>query len=289
MKTKLRKLVMIVFSIVCIGVLVTPITVQAGTEPVIVIGGSTLTTAENTQITTTLSALNTEIRVEVPKIGSSTDFLGYSYSDGSTTFSSWNTGYDMVIEVAMSKYKELPAKDKQKVMTIALDTINNSQISKMNKTKLYNKVAELDESVSSLVRQLSDDVKADFASGYNMFKPFSGVLGTILGVLCLAIFIMLGITIIIDIAFITLPFLQIALTDRIEQKKKVSIVSNEAVKAVEAAHNSSGTEYINPMGYYLKHKVKQLIALGICLLYLVSGKIYYLMAEIIDLFQGWLG
>lgn len=289
MKTKLRKLVMIVFSIVCIGVLVAPITVQAGTEPVIVIGGSTLTTAENTQITTTLSALNAEIRVEVPKIGSSTDFLGYSYSNGSTTSSSWSTGYDMVIEVAMSKYKELPAKDKQKVMTIALDTINNSQISKMNKTKLYNKVAELDESVSSLVRQLSDDVKADFASGYNMFKPFSGALGTILGVLCLAIFIMLGLTIIIDIAFITLPFLQIALTDRIEQKKKVSIVSNEAVKAVEAAHNSSGTEYINPMGYYLKHKVKQLIALGICLLYLVSGKIYYLMAEIIDLFQGWLG
>lgn len=289
MKTKLRKLVMIVFSIVCIGVLVAPITVQAGTEPVIVIGGSTLTAAENTQITTTLSALNVEIRVEVPKIGSSTDFLGYSYSNGSTTSSSWSTGYDMVIEVAMSKYKELPAKDKQKVMTIALDTINNSQISKMNKTKLYNKVAELDESVSSLVRQLSDDVKADFASGYNMFKPFSGVLGTILGVLCLAIFIMLGITIIIDIAFITLPFLQIALTDRIEQKKKVSIVSNEAVKAVEAAHNSSGTEYINPMGYYLKHKVKQLIALGICLLYLVSGKIYYLMAQIIDLFQGWLG
>lgn len=289
MKTKLRKLVMIVFSIVCIGALVAPITVQAGTEPVIVIGGSTLTTAENTQITTTLSALNAEIRVEVPKIGSSTDFLGYSYSDGSTTFSSWNTGYDMVIEVAMSKYKELPAKDKQKVMTIALDTINNSQISKMNKTKLYNKVAELDESVSSLVRQLSDDVKADFASGYNMFKPFSGVLGTILGVLCLAIFIMLGISIIIDIAFITLPFLQIALIDRIEQKKKVSIVSTEAIKAVEAAHNSSGTEYINPMGYYLKHKVKQLIALGICLLYLVSGKIYYLMAQIIDLFQGWLG
>ena len=58
---------------------------------------------------------------------------------------------------------------------------------------------------------------------------------------------------------------------------------------MEAAHNSSGTEYINPMGYYLKHKVKLLIALGICLLNLVSGKIYYLMAQIIDLFQGWLG
>lgn len=287
MKTKLRKLVMIVFSIVCIGALMAPITVQAGTEPVIVIGGSTLNSAENTQITTTLTALNSEIKVEVPKMN--IDFLSYSYSNGTATYKKYDTGRDMVIEVAMSKYKALSAKDKQEVMKIALNTINNSQISKMNKTKLYNKVAELDESVSSLVRQLSDDVKADFASGYNMFKPFSGVLGTILGVLCLAIFIMLGISIIIDIAFITLPFLQIALIDRIEQKKKVSIVSTEAIKAVEAAHNSSGTEYINPMGYYLKHKVKQLIALGICLLYLVSGKIYYLMAEIIDLFQGWLG
>lgn len=288
MKTKFQRLVVIVFSILCIGALVAPLSVQAGTEPTIVVAGSTLSSAENTRITSTISSLNSEIKTEVPKMNSQ-DFISYYYSNGSTTSASYAASYDLVLEVLMSKYKTLSSADKQKVMEIALTAIDNSQISKMNKTKLYNKIAELDESVSSLVRQLSDDVKADFASGYNMFKPFSGVIGTVLGVLCLAIFIMLGISIIIDIAYITLPFIQIALTDRIEKKSKVSIVSSEAIKAVEAAHNSAGTEYINPMGYYLKHKVKQFIALGICLLYLVSGQIYYLMAEIIDLFQGWIG
>lgn len=283
MKTKFQRLVIIVFSILCIGALVAPLSVQAGTEPTIVVAGSTLSSAENTRITSTISSLNSEIKTEVPKMNSQ-DFISYYYSNGSTT----STSYDLVLEVLMSKYKTLSSADKQKVMEIALTTIDNSQISKMNKTRLYNKIAELDESVSSLVRQLSNDVKADFASGYNMFKPFSGVIGTVLGVLCLAIFIMLGISIIIDIAYITLPFIQIALTDRVEKKSKVSIVSSEAIKAVEAAHNSAGTEYINPMGYYLKHKVKQFIALGICLLYLVSGQIYDLMAEIIDMFQGWI-
>lgn len=288
MKTKFQRLVIIVFSILCIGALVAPLSVQAGTEPTIVISGSTLSSAENTRITSTIASLNTEIKIEVSKMNSK-DFISYYYSNGTDSSDKYETGQDLVLEVLMSKYKELPAADKQKVMEIALTTINNSQISKTNKTKLYNKVAELDESVSSLVRQLSDDVKGDFASGYNLFKPFSGVIGTILGALCLAIFIMLGISIIIDIAYITLPFIQIALADRVEKKSKVSIVSSEAIKAVEAAHNSAGTEYINPMGYYLKHKVKQFIALGICLLYLVSGQIYYLMAEIIDMFQGWIG
>ena len=288
MKTKFYKLVIIVFSILCLGALMAPLSIQASTEPTIVIAGSTLSSAENTKITSAISSLNNEIKSEVSKMNSE-DFISYYYSDGATTYTSYSSGKDLVLEVLMSKYKKLPAADKQKVMNITLTTIDNSQIGKVNKTKLYNKIAELDESVSSLVRQLSDDVKADFAEGYNVFKPFSGVIGTILGVICLTIFILLGISIIIDIAYITIPFIQVAFTDRAEKKKKVSIVSSEAIKAVEAAYNSEGTEYINPMGYYLKHKTKQFIALGICLLYLVSGQIYYLIAKIIDMFQGWIG
>lgn len=288
MKTKFRKLVMIVFSILCIGVLVTPLSVLASTEPTIVISGSTLSSAENTRITSTIAALNNEIKYEVSKM-SSLDFISYYYSNSTTTSTSYVSDYDLVLEILMSKYKTLDSADKQKVMEITLNTINNSQISRMNKTKLYNRIAELDESVSSLVRQLSNDVKVDFARGYNIFKPFSGVIGTILGVLSLGIFIMLSISVILDVAYITLPSIQVFLTDKVEKKSKVSIVSSEAIKAVEAAHNSSGTEYINPMGIYVKHKIKQFIALGICLLYLVSGQIYYLMAEIIDMFQGWIG
>ena len=46
----------------------------------------------------------------------------------------------------------------------------------------------MDKSTSNLVRQLSNDVDADFAGAYMTFKPFTGVVGWILGLICLSIF-----------------------------------------------------------------------------------------------------
>ena len=52
-----------------------------------------------------------------------------------------------------------------------------------------------------------------------------------------------------------------------------------------AAENDKGTRH-ESLTIYLKLKMKQFIAIGICLLYLVSGQIYDLIASIIDYFRG---
>lgn len=192
------------------------------------------------------------------------------------------------IKIDMAYYNDLGSeKAKQTIMQSALESINDSGISRVNKVKIYNYVCDQDKSTSSFVRQLSDDVNADFGEAYMMFKPFSGVIGIILGVLTLGTFIALALHISLDICYITIPGIQLALYN--EKTNKAKFISIEAQKAVEFAANSEGSNYVNPLSFYFKHKTKQFIAIGICILYLVSGQIYTLIANIIDAFRGIIG
>lgn len=204
-----------------------------------------------------------------------TDFVTYSFSSNVAN-----------ITINMTEYNKLGNKAKQDLMQVALDTTYNSNVSKTNRNKIYNALCKQDEPTSALVRQLSEDVNADFAGAYKYFKPFSGPLGVVLGLLTLIIFVILGLTLVIDIAFITLPFVQSCLLNNDGKAKFVSI---EAVNAVKEQESKSGSEYVNPMGIYLKSKTKQYIAIFICILYLMSGKIFSLLARFMDYFNGILG
>ena len=204
-----------------------------------------------------------------------TDFVTYSFSSNVAN-----------ITINMTEYNKLGNKAKQDLMQVALDNIYNSNVSKTNRNKIYNALCKQDEPTSALVRQLSEDVNADFAGAYKYFKPFSGPLGVVLGLLTLAIFVILGLTLVIDIAFITLPFVQSCLLNNDGKAKFVSI---EAVNAVKEQESKSGSEYVNPIGIYLKSKTKQYIAIFICILYLMSGKIFSLLARFMDYFSGILG
>lgn len=204
------------------------------------------------------------------------DFLIY---DSSSTSDIVN------IKINISSYKKLKQNEKQGVMQSALDGIYNSRISRTNKNKIYNELCALDTSTSSLVRQLSDDVNADFNGAYKYFKPFSGPLGIVLGLFSLVLFALLAMTIVVDIAFMTIPFIQTLLMG--DSGDKTKFVSLEAVSAVKESASKIGTsEYRSPINYYMKTKTKQLVAISICLLYLVSGQIYNVLAQIIDYFSG---
>ena len=192
------------------------------------------------------------------------------------------------IEFNMVEYKKLSTSDKQTVMKIALDDIyHRNNISRTTRNKIYNELCDLDTSTSALVRELSDDVGADYASAYSYLKPFTGVFGTLLGILALGIFVMLALTIVIDLAYITIPGVQLLLTNSNESKAK--FVSLEAFNAIKEAESKAGSEYTNPVGVYLKSKTKQYVAIFLCLLYLVSGQIFGVLGSLIDYFRGFVG
>lgn len=251
---------------------------NAAADPVLTITIPYSNKVEATNITNTLSDVNQNIKDACDAWESkNTDFLIGKFQQGSASQDSVYT-----ITIKMSEYIKLEQANKQIVMEEALTGIQNSKISSSNRNKIYNFIASSDETTSSLVRQLSNDVNADFAEAYSLFKPFSGVLGTFLGVISLLIFILLGITIVIDLAYINIPAIQLALTNP-SKEEKPKLVSIEAVNAIKEAETKPEK---NAMTSYLRMKTKQFIALGICLLYLVSGKLYVLIANIMDYFQG---
>ena len=191
------------------------------------------------------------------------------------------------ITLNMSSYSKLDPSDKQDVMKAALSAIqNNKTVGSRERTRLYNFLAQQDEATSSLVRQLSEDVNADFAEAYSWFKPFTGGISTVLGFLSLVIFALIGIMMVIDIAYLAIPPFKAILDKPSGEQPK--FVSKEAFHAIKETEKNN-QEYKSAMSLYLKLKVKQLIVLGICLLYLVGGKIYILISTFFDSFSGVIG
>lgn len=158
---------------------------------------------------------------------------------------------------------------------------------------------------SQLLATLMADTKPDYATAGRIYAPFSGVVGTILGVIAILIMAALGLTMALDIAYITIPAFQLFCGGSDNNggqngqggsgNKIGGFVSMEAKKAVEAAgggggnQGQTGSEDKQALGVYFKYRWKGLVLLGICLLYLVQGQIYTLVAAIIDLMSGFLG
>lgn len=191
------------------------------------------------------------------------------------------------VSLDMTTYKNYEQSVKTSIMESALTTISNSSMSTMSRNKLYNFIESQDESTASLVRQLSNDVNADFAEAYMVFKPFSGVLGVILGVFAIVIFVTLTMMILVDLSYIVIPMIRDFLTPS-SANAKPKFVSNEAWYAVKEVDGANDTQK-NVLLIYLKKKTMQFVALSICILYLLSGEIYILIGNLMDMFRGILG
>lgn len=194
------------------------------------------------------------------------------------------------VEFNVSVYNKLKQSEKEEVMEIVLIGIENSDLSQMNRTRLYNFISNSDEATSNLVRQLSDDVRADYVRAYSSMDWLWRPLSVILGCMAITLFVSLGLLISLDIAYITIPMFQLWIEagngEDEEKDRKVHLrVSAEARYAVRTAESSSGSRFREPMGIYFKLKIKQFMIIAICILYLVSGDIYALIGTVIDMFS----
>lgn len=274
----------IAFSICMIGaVLLLPLDLVYCVNPVIVISG----TKEISEIDRLCTLVNENIKSDNVNRKADSGFARGLDKEETWEFLICNAENNSVeITIDMNAYRDLSAENQQKVMQITLTAIADkdlSNISRSTRNKIYNDICNLDEPTTALVRQLSEDTRADFAGAYSMFKPFSSPLGILMGCIALIMFIAIGFACIIDIAFINLPLVQNFLIK--DNGKKPSIVSIEAYTAVMES-DSKTNEYVSPNGIYLKRKSKQYILLFICLLYLCSGEIYSIIANIMDYFRG---
>lgn len=238
---------------------------------------------------------------------------GWNYEDNEYKMS--GGGYYMYMDIATGdsnfinekKFSELTAGAKQDFLKDMLYIANLCAAEEESgiTTETVNDMMEVLQNKSGMGSQLLAtllaNTKPDYATANKLYQPFSGVVGTILGVISVLIMALLGITMALDIAFITIPTFQLVMGadgsgqgGADDSKKMARIISQEARQAVELANNSGGSggqsgDDKMALGVYFKKRWKGLVLLGICLLYLVQGQIYSLVAWIIDLLSGFLG
>lgn len=197
------------------------------------------------------------------------------------------------ITISMTDYEKLKQSSKREVYDIVLTSIKNSELTQNNKTKFYNYIVSQDTVISNLVRQLSDDVTADFMGAYTWFRPVASGISSFLSWLALAIFILLSFTITLDISYLVIPALNIWYS-KVEEKEifksgvKYRFISLEAKKAYDEACASNGISFKSPISLYFSMKSKQLTLIAICLIYIVSGQIFGAISSFVDLFNGFL-
>ena len=197
--------------------------------------------------------------------------------------------YNVTINGQWNVYNGYDTDQKTEIYTILLRTIQNSNdLTQGYRVKIYNYFVSKDEVTSNLVRQLSLDVNADFAGAYSSMKGVFPTIAKIFGVIAIVIFLGITLTMLVDISYIVIPTLQLLDDGKEPPKFFIIKVSQEAWKAVRETEKAESHVRKDTLAIYLRSKTKQLVILSVCVLYLVSGKIYLLLSYFMDLFKGFL-
>lgn len=212
-----------------------------------------------------------------------------------------NTGY-----INEAQFNRLRGSEKSKFLgdmnNVATATIDNSDIvTEDTRTTWLNNVQNCDGIGSQLMTALLQNTKPDYASANKIYKPFSGVVSTCLGLGAILIMAALGIVMVLDLSYIGIPLFR-GFCDGEGSGNgqggggaKSKLVSYEAHSAVQEAEGGQGGggqgggSKKTAVGIYFKKRVIMLIVLGVCLLYLIQGQIFTLVSWILDLMSGFLG
>lgn len=218
--------------------------------------------------------------------------------------------------VFTAKFESLKRKDKQDILedvfslaqAMAYDTAHSDTVAAGGAAVTDDTVNAFLELVqnesgmgSQMLAMLLQNTKPDFVSANRIYEPFSGTVGTILGVISILIMAFLGITMALDLAYIAIPGFQLLCGGEQGQGGAQGqsgsggnfiggLISKEAKSAVQGSEGGQGQgDKKSAIGQYFKHRVWMLVMLGICLLYLVSGNLWSGIAGLIDMLSGFLG
>ena len=199
--------------------------------------------------------------------------------------------YYLYINCSEYQTLDITDEDRQEIILTTLNAVRNSNnLSGQTRSRVYNfivdELKQLDQEMVTKAVQLDTDTRDSFNTAYSWFKPFSGGLSTVLGVIAFALFMFLTLTILVDISYLVIPPVTVLLTPSSGGKAK--FISNEAHAAMlesEAKVNESS----GVLGIYLRRKAWQIVLLSVCILYLIGGKIIHFLGIGIDFVQGMVG
>lgn len=211
------------------------------------------------------------------------------------------TGDNSVVTINEDNFSRLTSSEKTRFIdniiseSEAYQKANSNTVSEANLQNWWKRLQSTPGAGTRFMTQILENTKPDFVTANNIYAPFSGPIGTALALICIFICALLGLSIAMDIAYITLPMFRIITGDdgqvsggsnggsgSVIRSHLISANAKNAVKECESQGKQA-------LGFYFKHQAIALILLGICLLYLAQGQLYVLVMMILDLLNGFLG
>lgn len=147
---------------------------------------------------------------------------------------------------------------------------------------------------AAMVAALFSDTKADMFSALNIFAPFNGIVGTLLGIAVLVIIVLLIASTAMDIAYINFPVARNFMYGKDDKgggsgdskSSKPWGVTADAWSVVNECEAGGDKGYKNANIAYFKRRALTYIVVSILILYLLSGQIAGLIAWLMQLVSG---
>lgn len=134
---------------------------------------------------------------------------------------------------------------------------------------------------SEMLTAIMAGQKPNYARARQIYQPFSDPVKTLMGLGAIIIVSVLGLVFVLDISYMALPPIQMALGE------DCKFISQEAHVAVKVAANQTDEKVGKvALAIYFKKRAVMLIFLGVCLLYLVEGRLYKLVQIVLNLVSG---
>lgn len=311
--TKNKFLILILSFLVLLTTVLSPLTVQAKGQ-----GGAAYNELIQTLISGTYTSSKTSTNYEFSQNNYKMSDGGYAvwytiWNQDATVTANTGSGSNSLLS---STYESLTAGAKQNFLEDAFTLANamaddtaykakngmvtgDSEVTDETVSDFLTAMQNCSGMGSTLLASILQNTKPDFVTANRWYKPFSGPVSSVIGLLCILIVALLGLSMALDIFYITIPFVQLALDDNDSDGNNNSrlskLVSSSARSAVKTqvdgggSGGQSGSNNKSALATYAKGRWKEMLLLGVCLLYLVSGNIYSLVSQFINLMSGFLG
>ena len=311
--TKNKFFILILSFLVLLTTVLSPLTVQAKGQ-----GGAAYNELIQTLISGTYTSSKTSTNYEFSQNNYKMSDGGYAvwytiWNQDATVTANTGSGSNSLLS---STYESLTAGAKQNFLEDAFTLANamaddtaykakngmvtgDSEVTDETVSDFLTAIQNCSGMGSTLLASILQNTKPDFVTANRWYKPFSGPVSSVIGLLCILIVALLGLSMALDIFYITIPFVQLALDDNDSDGNNNSrfskLVSSSARSAVKTqvdgggSGEQSGSNNKSALATYAKGRWKEMLLLGVCLLYLVSGNIYSLVSQFINLMSGFLG
>lgn len=220
--------------------------------------------------------------------------VGASVSDANQYARDNGAGGDILVvdgnlfAFVRANYKGLKYPERKEFMARALRGVQTSGLQATTKSKVYNFIKERDPSTSQVVTALANDYSGNLTDANETLKKWgvADAISKIIGILCIAVFSFMSLSLVVDILYLNIPFVTEALDNwgsNSGKSGRPKFVSGDAIYAwKETAGGIGNTNLV-----FLKKKFVSLLFVSLILVALISGKLFTIIGNLVD-FAGYI-